>query len=142
MDKSELDRHNARVIDEFRAHRGVVGGMYADSTLLLLHTVGARTRQPRVNPLVCLPLEGDAYAVFASAGGAPNEPDWYRNLLRNPGTRIEVGDQTIAVRGRVATGPERDVIWARQTERHPNFAEFPSIAGREIPVVVIDPLPR
>ena len=50
MDRTELEQHNQRVIEEFRRRAGTVGGMYDGMTLLLLHTVGARTGQPRIIP--------------------------------------------------------------------------------------------
>jgi deazaflavin-dependent oxidoreductase (nitroreductase family) len=138
MDKTELEHHNRRVTDEFRRSGGVVGGMYEGMSLLLLHTVGARTGQRRVNPLVCQKLDGGSYAVFAANGGAPVAPDWYHNLLDSPQVEIEVGTVEIPVTARVVTGEERAAIWDRQTELLPHFAELAATAGRQVPVVVLD----
>jgi deazaflavin-dependent oxidoreductase (nitroreductase family) len=138
MDRTELEQHNRRITDEFRQGGGVVGGMYTGMSLLLLHTVGARTGQRRVNPLVCQRLDGGSYAVFAANGGAPVAPDWYHNLLDRPQVEIEVGTAQIPVTARVATGEERATIWDRQTELVPHFAELAGTAGRQIPVVVLD----
>ena len=138
MDKTELEHHNRRVTDEFRRGGGVVGGMYEGMSLLLLHTVGARTGQRRVNPLVCQKLDGGSYAVFAANGGAPVAPDWYHNLLDSPQVEIEVGTVEIPVTARVVTGEERAAIWDRQTELLPHFAELAATAGRQVPVVVLD----
>ena len=41
---------NQQIIKEFRENGGKVGGMFTNATLLLLHTRGARTGQPRLNP--------------------------------------------------------------------------------------------
>ena len=79
---SEVQDFNARIAEEFRANGGRVG-MFADTTLLLLTTTGAKTGAARLNPLVYYG-EGDRYMVFASAGGSPRHPDWYRNLKANP----------------------------------------------------------
>lgn len=38
---------NARIIAEFRANHGLVGGGFAGAPLLLLHTIGARSGAPR-----------------------------------------------------------------------------------------------
>ena len=85
---------------------------------------------------------GESYAIFASKGGAPENPAWYYNLIANPDTTVEVGTQTVKVKARVAEPAERDVIYARQAERLPNFAEYEVKAGphRTIPVVVLDPV--
>ncbi|MEV6814530.1 nitroreductase/quinone reductase family protein, partial [Micromonospora sp. NPDC051296] len=72
---------NDKIIVEFRANGGQVGGQFAGAPLLLLHTVGAKSGQPRVNPVMYQKVD-DGYAVFASKGGAPTNPDWYHNLRR------------------------------------------------------------
>jgi hypothetical protein len=69
---------NARTIAEFRAHHGQVGGNFAGAPLLLLHTVGARSGAPRINPMMYLPDQG-RYLVFASKAGSDRHPDWYYN---------------------------------------------------------------
>ena len=81
---------NSKIIEEFRANAGQVGGQFEGAPLLLLHTVGARTGQPRVNPMMYQPVP-DGYAVFASKGGAPANPDWYHNLLAHPRVTAEIG---------------------------------------------------
>src|SRR5207248_6310197 len=81
---------NDKIIAEFRANGGRVGGQFAGAPLLLLHTVGARSGQLRVNPMMYRTVAG-GYAVFASKGGAPTHPDWYHNMLANPRVRAEIG---------------------------------------------------
>ena len=94
---------NARIIEEFRANQGVVGGPFEGATLLLLHHVGARSGKDRINPLV-YNRDGDRYVVFASKAGAPTNPDSYHNLKANPNTTIEVGTDTIDVVASEASG--------------------------------------
>lgn len=129
---------NAAIVEEFRANAGRVGGPFEGASMLLLHTTGARTGLPRVNPLVYLP-DGDRYVVFGSKGGAPTNPDWYHNLLANPDVTIEVGTRTIPVRAREVTGPERDELYARQVERRASFAEYPKKTTRLIPAIALEP---
>jgi len=129
---------NAKVIDEFRANGGHVGGMFEAMPLLLLHHTGARSGASRVNPLACLSDDG-RYVVFASKAGAPTHPDWYHNLKANPNTTIEVGTDTIDVVAREATGAERDRLYSTQAERSPQFTEYAEKADRVIPVVVLTP---
>src|SRR5919107_327824 len=68
--------------------------VFAASPILLLHTVGARTGQDRVNPLTYLP-DGDRFVVFASDRGAPRHPDWFHNVVASPSVQVEVGDETL-----------------------------------------------
>ena len=138
QDRSMAQYRNASIIEEFRANAGKVGGFFEGATMLLLHTTGARTREPRVNPLVYLP-DGDRYVIFASAGGAPNHPAWYHNLLAHPDVEIEVGTRTIPVRAREVMGPERDELYARQVERRSSFAEYPKKTTRLIPAIALEP---
>src|SRR6266536_2630823 len=103
---------NDRIIAEFRSTGGRVGGPFQRTPLLLLHHTGARTGAQRVNPLAYQALGDGAWAVFGSKGGSPSHPDWYFNLRANPLARIEVGTETFQVTARVATGEERERIWA------------------------------
>ena len=132
------DDFNAKIIEEFRANEGRVGGPFDGGTLLLLHHVGARTGTPRVNPLM-YDRDGDRYVIFASKAGAPNNPGWYHNLMADPNTTIEVGTDTIDVVASEATGDERDRLYSAQVERSPQFAEYQAKTDRAIPVVVLTP---
>jgi deazaflavin-dependent oxidoreductase (nitroreductase family) len=133
------DDFNAKVIAEFRANGGKVGGFFAGAPMLLLHHTGAKTGAERVNPLIYQQV-GDSYAIFASAGGQPRDPQWFRNLLAHPDVTVEVGATTVPVRARMADQAERAPIWATQKERFPNFADYEKNATpREIPVILLDP---
>ncbi len=129
---------NAAIIDEFRAHDGVVGGYFAHLTLLLLHHRGARSGIERVSPLAMQPVDG-GWAVFASKGGADEHPAWYHNLMAHPDVSVEVGSETVAVRAREAVGDEYERIWSRQKADAPQFAEYERVTARaHIPVVVLE----
>ena len=130
------DDWNRRIIEEFRAHAGRVGGVFEGASLLLLHHRGARSGIERVNPLAYQPV-GEGFAVFASKAGAPTNPDWYHNLLANPQTTVEVGEDTVRVRARVAEGEERERIWAKQKQARPIFADYEQQTARQIPVVIL-----
>jgi len=133
------DDFNGKVIAEFRENGGKVGGFFEGAPLLLLHHNGAKSGTERVNPLVYQQVDG-SYAIFASAGGQPRDPQWFRNLVAHPEVTIEVGTSTLKATARVAEGDERDSIWTTQKERMANFAEYEkNAAPRVIPVVVLDP---
>jgi deazaflavin-dependent oxidoreductase (nitroreductase family) len=128
---------NRKVIEEFRANAGKVGGQFEHVPILLLHSTGARSGLERVNPLA-YQADGDRLAVFGSKGGAPTNPDWYYNLVANPRARVEVGTDTFDVTARVAEGDERERIWARQKETLSGFADYERNTTRQIPVIVLE----
>jgi len=130
---------NSKIIEEFRANAGKVGGPFEGATLLLLHTVGARTGQPRVNPMMYRPVPG-GYAVFASKGGAPTNPDWYHNLQAHPDVEAEIGTETVKLRARVARGAERDQIWEAHKAANPGFGDYERKTARQIPVILLEPV--
>jgi len=137
---SERER-NQEIIDEFRANGGNVGGHFEGRTLLLLHHFGARSGAERVNPLMYLPVDG-SYAVFGTNSGHPNHPGWYHNLLAHPSATVEVGTVAFDVLARQAEGEERELIWSRQVEVAPAFAELQAKTSRRIPVMVLQPRER
>jgi deazaflavin-dependent oxidoreductase (nitroreductase family) len=139
-----MDDFNKEIIDEFRANGGKVvagarGRPFEGVPMILLHHRGAKTGVERVNPLVCQEV-GSSYAVFATKGGAPKHPAWYRNLVANPGTQVEVGTQIINVTARELQGSERQEVWERQKSLTPVFAEYEEKAkeSRQIPVVLLE----
>lgn len=128
---------NAKIIEEFRANDGVVGGPFEGIPLLLLHHTGAKTGKERVNPVAYQATDG-VLAVFASKGGADTNPDWYHNLVSHPKATVEVGTETFDVEARVAQGEERERIWERQKREFPGFADYERKTTRQIPVVLLE----
>jgi deazaflavin-dependent oxidoreductase (nitroreductase family) len=139
MPDPDFNDFNQNIISEFRANAGVVGGPFDGATMILVHHRGAKTGTERVTPLVYLPV-GDDFAIFASKGGAPTDPQWFRNLVANPQARVEVGTDTLDVQARVLEGADREKVWTEQKERMPGFVEYEaSTKGiREIPVVLLE----
>src|SRR4051794_36940662 len=129
---------NQSIIDEFRANHGKLGGNFEGAPVLLLHSTGAKSGKERVHPMMYQAVDG-GYAVFASKAGAPTNPDWYYNLRAHPSASIEIGDDTITVQAREATGDERERIWETQKQRYPGFADYESKTTRTIPVVILEP---
>lgn len=131
---------NRPVVEEFRAGKGKVGGMFEHLDLLLLHNFGAKSGAERINPLAYLTLDDGSVAIFASGGGAPKHPDWYRNIVANPNVTVEFASETYPAHARVVTGDERTPIWEAVKVKWPQFAEYEEKTRgiREIPVVVLD----
>ena len=132
---------NARIIDEFRANAGNVGGMFEGTPLLLLHHTGAKSGKSRINP-VAYARDGERYVIFASKAGAPTNPDWYHNLKAHPEVQIEIGTDTIDAVASEATREERDRLFHEQAERAPAFADYQAKTDRVIPVMLLTPAQR
>jgi deazaflavin-dependent oxidoreductase (nitroreductase family) len=124
------------LIAEFRASGGRVGGVFAGSPLLLLTTTGRKSGRRHTIP-VLYTRHGDSYVVLASKAGAPTNPDWYHNLLAGPRAMVELGDETFEVGAVVATGDERDRLFARHAAQLPIYAEYQYQTTRAIRVVVL-----
>jgi deazaflavin-dependent oxidoreductase (nitroreductase family) len=132
---------NAEVVEQFRARATKPGGVSADSGLLLLHTTGARTGEPRLTPLAYLRDE-DRLVVIASYGGAPKDPAWYHNLVANPKVGVEVGAEQFHARATVVPEPERSRLFAKMAAKSPAFTTYQQKASpRVIPVVALTRVP-
>ncbi|MEU8206526.1 nitroreductase/quinone reductase family protein [Streptosporangium sp. NPDC049046] len=128
---------NQQIIEEFRANGGRVGGPFEGARLLLLTTVGARSGARHTTPLGYLPDGGARVLVIASAGGAPNHPAWFHNLVADPLVTVEDGIFTYQARAVVLEGAERDRVFARAAEADPGWADYQAKTARVIPVVAL-----
>lgn len=137
----EYDDWNSKIIDEFRANEGRVGGNFEGAPMVLLHHRGRKTGRENVTPTMYLPDEQnpDTIYVFASKAGAPNNPAWYYNLTTAGEAQIELGTDTYTVTVGEVTGADRDRIYAEQARRYPGFGEYEKkTAGvRTIPVLAL-----
>lgn len=138
MPNPAIEDFNKRIMDEFHANGGKVGGPFQGADILILTSTGARTGQTRWNPLAYT-RDGDRFVIVASKGGAPNSPDWYHNLVAHPSAVIEVGTDVISVEASIATGAERDGLYAAHAAKMPQFNDYAKKTERKIPVVVLTP---
>jgi deazaflavin-dependent oxidoreductase (nitroreductase family) len=136
---SETNERNQKIIDEFRSHEGKVGGGFEGKTLLLLHTTGARSGEERINPLAYV-KDQDHYIVIASKGGAPTNPDWYYNILKDPQVSIEVGTQKLQAQASVVEEPERIRLYNKMVDMMPGFDDYRRKTTRKIPVIALTPV--
>ncbi len=127
------------LIAQHRANGGrIITGPFQGRPVLLLHTVGARTGEPRIAPLV-YSRDGDRYVVMASKGGAPENPAWYANLLAHPEVTVEAEGQTFRALAHVEdAGPERDRLWGVHAAQHPGFTDYERKTTRTIPAVSLE----
>jgi deazaflavin-dependent oxidoreductase (nitroreductase family) len=139
----DVNEFQRRIIKEFRANGGKVGGMFQDATLALLTTTGARTGERRTVPLGYLEVDGKP-VVVASAMGAPRNPGWYHNIRHDPAVTVEVGTDTYRAMAAVAEGDEYEQLFAEVLAQEPGYGDYQARTTRRIPVVVLhrlDPEP-
>ena len=127
---------NQAIINEFRANSGNVGGQFAGKPLLLLHTVGAKSGQERINPVACV-ADGECLVIFASKAGAPTNPDWYHNILAHPLVTVEFGTEQFQAQASIASEPERTRLYHQMVAIMPGFAEYQQKTTRVIPVITL-----
>ena len=133
-----MNDFNQKIIDEFRANEGKVGGMFEGAPVLLLTSTGAKSGQRRTTPVVYQP-DGERMVIFASKAGAPENPAWFHNLRANPAATVEVGTDTVEVEAVVTDGDERERLFSKQKELMPQFADYEQKTTRQIPVVALSP---
>lgn len=127
---------NQKIIEEFRANDGKVGGFFAGRTLLLLHTIGAKSGKERVNPLATFE-DGDRLVVVASKGGSPTNPDWYYNVLANPMVIVEYGTDKFQAQAAIASEPERTQLYEKMESNFAGFTDYKEKTDRVIPVLTL-----
>ena len=135
----ETNNWNEKIIAEFRANGGRVGGPFEGAPVVLVHHRGRKSGREYVNPMMYLPHDNDdgTIYVFASKAGAPSNPDWYYNLTAAGKGTVERGTDIYGVTVRELSGDERDRIYDVQAQRYPGFAGYAQrTAGiRTIPVL-------
>ncbi|WP_419932118.1 nitroreductase family deazaflavin-dependent oxidoreductase [Candidatus Poriferisodalis sp.] len=127
---------NAGVIKEFRENGGNCSGWLKGAPMILVTMTGAKSGRELCSPLV-YSTDGDDIVVIASKGGAPENPQWYYNLVANPAVTVEVGTDTWEAMAVLTEGDERKRLFDAQAALMPQFAEYEKSAtehGREIPV--------
>ena len=127
---------NAGVIKEFRENGGNCSGWLKGAPMILVTMTGAKTGRELCSPLV-YSTDGDDIVVIASKGGAPENPQWYYNLVANPTVTVEVGTDTWEATAVLTEGDERKRLFDAQAALMPQFADYEKSAtehGREIPV--------
>lgn len=134
---TDMNDWNAKIIEEFRANEGRVGGPFEGADMILVHHVGAKSGTERVTPLVHFPQGEGRTVIVASKAGAPTNPDWYHNVKANPRFAVEVGVETFTVEASELVGDERDELWEKIKAVSPGFAEYERKTDRTIPLIAL-----
>ena len=125
--------------EAFEASDGAEANTLRGRPIILLTTVGAKSGKLRKTPLMRVEHDGK-YAVVASRGGAPEQPQWYWNLVANPQVEVQDGADRGDYLAREMIGDERALWWARAVESWPPYAEYQTKTDRLIPVFVLSPV--
>ena len=125
----------------YRLTSGRLLGRIGGRPVLLLQTAGRRTGRRRMTPVQYLP-DGHAFVVVASDRGAARPPAWCLNLRADPHARVQVGERTLEVRAREVAGEERETLWERLTAADRHLVAAARKAGRELPLLVLEPVGR
>ena len=131
-----MTEFNRKVIEEFRANEGKVGGAFAGAPMIIVTHTGAKSGKAHTTPLV-YSLDGDRFVIIASKAGAPTNPAWYHNLIAHPEVTVEVGAERFKARAVEARGAERDRLFDAQARLMPQFNEYKKITPRTIPVFTL-----
>ena len=129
--------YNTKIIEEFRANKGCVGGPWAGTPMILIHHIGARSGVERVMPLGCSSQGDGRYVIVASSGGSPTHPDWYYNLKANPRITVEVGAQTFTVLADELAAAARAELWPKLVAEYPTLGEHQARTTRQFPVFML-----
>jgi deazaflavin-dependent oxidoreductase (nitroreductase family) len=116
---------------------GAEGHMWNGAPILILTTKGARTGEARKHALI-YGEDGDRYLVVGSRGGAPEHPQWYRNLRAHPDVEVQVLGDKFAATARTATPEEKPRLWRIMTKVWPAYDSYQERTDRAIPVVILE----
>lgn len=126
------------LIADMRDHGGrPSGGPMAGKPLIVLTSIGAKSGEPRT-AIVTYHKDGDRWAIAASKGGDPKDPQWFHNLEAHPDVTIEVDNEQVPVHAVITSGAERDRLWNDHVAALPEFGEYPKKTDRVIPMILLE----
>jgi deazaflavin-dependent oxidoreductase (nitroreductase family) len=122
----------------YRRTNGKFGGTVKNAPVALVTTIGRKTGEPRVSPLLYL-REDDRVILVASRNGSDKNPLWYFNLKANPDVTVQIKDEVLRLRAQEATAAEREEYWPKLIAMYPAFEDYQSWTDRTIPILICDP---
>jgi deazaflavin-dependent oxidoreductase (nitroreductase family) len=122
----------------YRVTGGRIGAHAGRATMLLLETVGRRSGQRRVTPLLYVE-DGENFVVVASNAGDDRHPAWLLNLRKQPAAEIQIGTRHVRVQAREAGEAESERLWPKLQASYKHFRDYRTNTQRHIPVVVLEP---
>jgi deazaflavin-dependent oxidoreductase (nitroreductase family) len=134
---SSIDRVREQV-ELYEATNGVEGGTLNGKPVVVLTFKGVKSEKIRKTPLMRIEHNG-TYAAVASNAGAPTHPFWYYKIVANPLVELQDGAVKREMRAREVFGQEKDEWWKRADAAYSKIPAYRARAGREIPVLVLEP---
>jgi deazaflavin-dependent oxidoreductase (nitroreductase family) len=131
-DPDVLHQFNQRIVEEFRANGGTVGGPFVDDDVVLLTMTGAKSGRSRTVPLQYFVLDG-RIMLIGTYGGAPRDPAWVHNLRTHPRVHVEIGSDAYDAVAEELSQDRRDAAFEQICVRVPRVARYPK-PDRVIPV--------
>jgi deazaflavin-dependent oxidoreductase (nitroreductase family) len=125
-------------VQQYVASGGTEGHVWNGVPTLVLATTGRATGEPRRTALI-YGTSGDDLVVVASQGGAPEDPQWWKNLKADPSAGVLVGTRKVTATARAASSSERAELWPQMTKIWPSFDDYQAKTDREIPLVLLTP---
>lgn len=123
----------------YKASNGKIAGKFLEGApVALVTTIGRKTGEPRVVPLLFL-REGNRVVLVASQGGSDKHPLWYLNLKADPKATVQIKNEVLNLTARDATEQERAEYWPKLTAFYKGFEDYQSWTDRVIPIVICDP---
>lgn len=123
-------------VADYEATGGAEGGTMQGRPVVILTTLGTKSGKLRKTPLMRVEHDGQ-YAVIASQGGAPTNPQWYFNIRQHPLVELQDGTVRQDMTAREVVGQERDLWWQRAVATWPGYADYQQQTQRVIPVLVL-----
>ena len=124
----------------YRAFDGRLASYSKDAKVLMITTPGRRTGVLHSTCVRYLETV-DSFLVWGTASGAPQDPDWFRNLRKTKTADVQIEARTFQVRPRELLGEERDATWkAVVLAQAPEVEKYARRAGRTIPVALLQPV--
>ncbi|MEV0459300.1 nitroreductase family deazaflavin-dependent oxidoreductase [Catellatospora methionotrophica] len=129
---------SVKQVEAYESSGGTKGTTIMGKPVVVVTMRGAKSGKIRKTPLMRVEHDG-SYALVASVGARPSNPDWYHNLVAHTDVMLQDGPVRRAYTVRLATGEERRVWWDRAVAAFPTYADYQRKVTREIPVFVLDP---
>jgi deazaflavin-dependent oxidoreductase (nitroreductase family) len=126
-------------VARYEASDGADGGDLGGRPVVILTMRGATSGAIRKTPIMRV-VDGDVYVAIASYAGNARNPAWYANLVAHPDAEIRDRARQLRVRAREVHGEEKARLWAIADAGNPAYADYRSRAGRDIPVMVLEPV--
>ena len=122
-----------------RLSRGKIGSQLGAQTILILHTLGRKSGQPRATPIAYFDYQGK-YLLVASNWGRDKQADWFLNLKEQPRPWSKVNGRRVEVQARESQEEEYKRLWKFATEKHPPYLDYQKMTARRIPIVMLEPV--